>query len=148
MGTEGVPPRSRANVARLVHVAAVCLATAALVGVAGCGGSGKPAYCSDRSNLESSIKGLTSLNPSSGISGLKAQLTTIQGDATKLVDSAKSDFPSQTSAITASLVALQSAVKALPSHPSAAQLAGVATAASSVVSSVKSFMNATSSTCS
>ena len=37
-------------------------------------GHGEPAYCSDRSNLESSIKGLTSLNASSGISGLKTQL--------------------------------------------------------------------------
>jgi hypothetical protein len=130
-----------------MRVAAACLAAAGLVGLAGCGGSSKPAYCSDRSNLESSIKGLTSLNASSGISGLKTQLTTIQSDAAKLVSSAKGDFPSQTSAIKSSVAALQSAVKALPSHPSATQLGPVATAAASVVSSVKSFMDATSSNC-
>ena len=117
-------------------------------GSPGCGGSSKPAYCSDRSNLESSIKGLTSLTASSGISGLKTQLQTIQSDATKLVSSAKSDFPSQTSAIKSSVAGLESAVKALPSHPSATQLGPVATAAASVVSSVKSFTDATSSNCS
>jgi len=129
-------------------VAAVCLAVAGLVALAGCGGSSKPTYCSDRSNLESSIKGLTSLNASSGISGLKTQLTTIQSDAAQLVSSAKSDFPSQTSAIKSSVAALQSAVKALPSNPSATQLGPVATAAASVVSSVKSFTDVTSSNCS
>jgi len=126
----------------------MCLIAAGLVGLAGCGGSSKPAYCSDRSSLESSVKGLTSLDASSGISGLKAQLNTIQSDATKLVSSAKSDFPSQTSAIKSSVAALQSAVKALPSHPSATELGTVATAAASVVSSVKSFTDATSSQCS
>ena len=149
MGTRGNSPRLRTkHAARLMRVAAVCLAAASLVALAGCGGSSKPAYCSDRSNLESSIKGLTSLNASSGISGLKTQLETIQTDATKLVSSAESDFPSQTSAIKSSVAALQSAVKALPSHPSATQLGTVATAAASVVSSVKSFMDATSSNCS
>jgi hypothetical protein len=131
-----------------MRVAAVCLVAAGLVGVAGCGGSSKPAYCSDRSNLESSIKGLTSLSASSGISGLKTQLTTIQSDANKLVSSAKSDFPSQTSAIKSSVAALESAVKALPSNPSATQLGPVAAAAASVVNSVKSFMDVTSSKCS
>ena len=126
----------------------MCLAAAGLVAVAGCGGSSEPAYCSDRSNLENSVKGLTNLNETSGISDLKTQVKTIQSDATKLVDSAKSDFPSQTSAIKSSVAALQSAVKALPSNPSATQLAPVATAAASVVSSVKSFTDVTSSKCS
>lgn len=133
---------------RATRVAAACFAAACLVGLAGCGGSSKPAYCSDRSNLESSIKGLTSLNESSGVSGLKTQLTTIQSNAAKLVSSAKSDFPSQTSAIKSSVAALQSAVKALPSQPSAAQLGTVAADAATVVESVKSFMDATSSNCS
>ena len=82
--------KSRAKqLASLVRVAAVCLAAAGLGALAGCGSS-KPGYCSDRSNLENSIKGLTNLNLSSGISGLQAQLKTIQSNATKLVSSAKS----------------------------------------------------------
>jgi hypothetical protein len=132
---------------RTFRASGVCLAAIGLIALAGCGGSSKPAYCSDRSNLQSSIKGLTSLNSSSGVSGLKTQLKTIQGDANKLVSSAKSDFPSQTSAIKSSVAALESAVSTLPSNPSNSQLAPVATAAAGVVTSVKSFTDATSSKC-
>jgi hypothetical protein len=136
------------SVVRCFRASAACVAAVGLVALAGCGGSGKPAYCSNRSNLESSIKGLTSLDTSSGISGLKTQLKTIQSDAGKLVSSAKSDFPTETSAIKSSVAALDSAVKALPPQPSASQLGGVATAAASVVSSVKTFMDASKSNCS
>ncbi len=126
-------------------------AAATVVALAGCGSS-KPAYCGDRTNLENSIKGLTSLNVGSGVSGLKTQLTTqlttIQSDASTLVSSAKSDFPSETSAITSSVDALKSAVAALPSSPSALQIATVTKDAASVVSSVKSFTDASSSKCS
>ena len=78
------------------------VAATALIALVGCGSS-KPAYCSDRTKLEDSIKGLTSLNLSSGLSGLKSQLTTIENDATTLVNSAKSDFPSETSAVKTSV---------------------------------------------
>ncbi|MFZ0191559.1 MAG: hypothetical protein WAL72_31955 [Streptosporangiaceae bacterium] len=119
---------------------------AGVVALAGCSSS-KPGYCADRTSLENSIKGLTSLNVSSGVSGLKSQVATIQSDATALVSSAKSDFPSQTSAITSSVDALKSSVAGLSSGPSAAQIATVTKDAASVVSSVKSFTDATSSQC-
>jgi hypothetical protein len=120
------------------------VATAAtVVGLAGCGSS-KPAYCTDRTNLQNSVKGLTS----SGISGLKSQITQIQGDATTLVNSAKSDFPDQTAAITSSVSTLKNSLSALPSSPSAGQIATVTKNAASVVSSVKSFTDASSSKCS
>jgi hypothetical protein len=122
-------------------VAMACLA------IAGCGSS-KPAYCSARSNLENSIKGLTSLNASSGVSGLEAQLQKIQTAATSLVNSAKSDFPNETSAITSSLDALMSTVKGLSGTPSASQIATVAKQASDFASSVQTFTSATSSKCS
>jgi hypothetical protein len=131
----------------LVRVPVACLAAALLAAVAGCGGSSKPAYCSDRSDLQSSVKGLSNLTVSSGVSGLKTQLTTIQSDANKVVSSAKSDFPSQTDAITTSVDTLQTAVQAVPSSPTAKQFAPVAAAAAGVVSSVKSFMDATNSKC-
>ena len=121
----------------------------ALVALAGCGSSSsKPAYCSDRTTLENSIKNLPSVASSSGVSGLKSQITTIVSDANAVVSSAKSDFPSQTTAVKTSVDALQTAVKALPSSPSAAQVAAVATDAASVVNSVKSFTDASKSNCS
>lgn len=122
-------------------------AISALVAVTGCGGGGKPGYCADRDNLESSIKDLGNLSLSGGLSGLQSQLRTIQGNATKLVDSARSDFPSETSAINTSVNALASDVRALSSSPSPAQVASIASDASSVVRSVTSFTDATSSKC-
>ncbi len=123
------------------------VAAVGLVAVVGCGSS-KPGYCSDRTSLENSVKGLTSLNASSGISGLKTQAQKVESDATALVSSAKSDFPSQTSAITSSVNALKSSIAALSSSVSAANIATVTKDAASVVSSVKNFTDATSSKCS
>ena len=125
-----------------VRVPLVLAAAATTVALAGCGSS-KPAYCTDRTNLQNSVKGLTS----AGVSGLKSQLKQIQTDATTLVNSAKGDFPSETSAITSSVSTLKSSVAALPSSPSAAQIATVTRDAAGVVSSVKSFTDASSSKC-
>jgi hypothetical protein len=123
------------------------VATVALIALAGCGSS-KPAYCSDRTKLENSVKNLPSSVSSSGISSLPSQVATIKNDATSVVSAAKSDFPTETSAVKTSVDALQSAVKALPSSPSAAQIAALAANASSVVSSVNSFTDASKSKCS
>ena len=134
---------------RMDAVAVVAVLTVvAVIAVAGCGSSSKPAYCSDRTNLNNSVKNLPSVTSSSGISGLTSQLATIQSDATSLVNTAKSDFPTQTSAVKTSVDTLQSAVKALPSSPSASQIAAIALDASNVVSSVKSFSDASKSKCS
>jgi len=126
-----------------VRVPLVLAAAATAVALAGCG-SGKPAYCTDRTDLQNSVKGLTS----AGISGLKTQLKQVQSDATTLVSSAKSDFPNETSAITSSVDALKNSLSALPSSPSAAQIATITKDAGSVVSSVKSFVDASDSKCS
>jgi hypothetical protein len=140
--------RSRDGVGRAwVRVPVAMLTAVALIALVGCGSS-KPAYCSDRTNLENSVKGLTSLNPSSGISGLQTQVKTIESNATSLVNAAKSDFPSETSAVKSSVDALQSAIKALSSSPSATQIAAIATSATAVVNSVKSFVDASKSKCS
>jgi hypothetical protein len=91
---------------------------------------------------------LTSLNLSSGISGLETQLKKIQTDAHALVNKAKGDFPSETSAIKSSVDALTTSVGSISRTPSASQIATVAGDASSVARSVQSFMDTTSSKCS
>jgi len=130
-----------------MRVPVVIAAAATAVTLAGCSSS-KPAYCTDRTNLQNSIKGLTSLTVSSGVSGLKTQVQQIQSDATTLVNSAKSDFPTETSAITSSVDALKNSVGALSASPSAAQIATVTKDAATVVSSVKNFVDASHSKCS
>jgi hypothetical protein len=138
--------RDRAGHARLRAPMAM-VAAVALIALAGCGSS-KPAYCSDRTTLENSVKNLPSSVSSSGISGLTSQLTKIKSDATTLVSSAKSDFPTQTSAVKTSVDTLQTAVKALPSSPSASQIAAIGLDAGNVVSSVSSFVDTSKSKCS
>lgn len=124
------------------------VAVLALVAATGCGSSSKPAYCTSRANLESSIKGLTDLNAGSGLSGLQAQLTKIQNDANTVVSSAKSDFPNETSAIKTSVSALTDTIKAFPSSPSATEIATLARQAAGAVTAVQNFYNSTSSKCS
>jgi hypothetical protein len=122
------------------------LAMVAVV-VAGCGGSSKPAYCSDLSTLKDDVKGVSVPTSSSDVNDLKSQFKTIQSDATALVNSAKSDFPSETSAIKSSVDTLASAVKALPSSPSTTQIAAIVSDAAGVASSVNSFSDAAKSKC-
>jgi hypothetical protein len=76
----------------------VCVALVGLVALASCGSS-KPAYCAARTKLENSLNAAVSLSPTSPVSDLEAQLKKVQTDATTVVTQAKSDFPSQTSAI-------------------------------------------------
>lgn len=121
-------------------VPALCIALTA------CGGS-KPQYCTDRSNLESSVKGLTDLSVSGGVSGLETQLNKIKSSATALVKSAQSDFPNETKAIKTSLDTLTSTVKSLPLSPSASDIATIAVQTSAFVTSVKTFTDATGSKC-
>ena len=148
MGMSARPVRSRARRADTWARSAVALvAVVGVVAVAGCSSS-KPAYCTDRTNLESSIKGLSNLDLSNGLSSLEAQLKKIESNATTLVNSAKSDFPSETGAITSSVDALKSAVTQLVSDHSAANAIAVTTDAANVVKSVKSFTDATNSKCS
>ena len=129
-----------------VRVPLVLAAAATAVTLAGCGSS-KPAYCTDRSNLQNAVNGLTSLTASSGVSAWESQAQKVHTAATALVNSAKSDFPSQTSAITSAVNGLKSSAAALRSSPSAATIVAVTQAASGVKSSVTSFKNATSSQC-
>lgn len=129
---------------RLARQAAALGAVAVLgIGASGCGSS-KPGYCADRSRLESSIK---EINVSGGVSGIEAQLRTIQSNANALIASARSDFPTQTGALKSSIDAMAAGIKALPSNPTPAQIATLGTAASGVVTAVRDFADATKSKC-
>jgi hypothetical protein len=128
-----------------LRLAVAVVAASALVAATGCGG--KPEYCSARSDLEKSIKGLSSAASSSGISGLEAQVTTIRSNASALVSDAKSDFPTETSTLKSSIDTLSTTVKSLPSSPSTQQIAAVGLDAASVVNAVKSYRAATDSKC-
>jgi hypothetical protein len=139
-------PRVRLH-GRWARVGWAIAVAAALLAIAGCGGSSQPAYCSQRTSLQNSVNDLTNLNSSSGVSGLKSQVQKIQNEAGKVVSSAKGDFPSETTAIKNSVDALKGSVAALPSSPTAAQIGTVVQKATSVVTSVDSFQSASKSKC-
>jgi len=128
-----------------LHRLSSLLAPVALAAVllAGCGSS-KPAYCSKVSDLKKSVQALTSVT---SVSALTSQLGTIESNAKDAVAAAKSDFPSETTAVKSSLDALQTTVKQLPQSPSAAQIATLAKQAGTALTSVQDLASATSSKC-
>lgn len=128
-------------VTRRVILCGLLIGLAALI--VGCGSS-KPAYCKNRSELEKSI---SNLSVTDGVSSLKTQLQTIAGQTKSLASSARSSFPTETTAVDNAVSTLERQVKALPSSPSASQLASVAVAVKDTVSSVSSFVSSTKSKC-
>jgi hypothetical protein len=132
-------PIHRVEIAALALVAALAMSVAT--------GCGKPQYCEDLSTLQGAVKDLPSQATSKGVSGLEAQLKTIQSDADALVSSAKSDFPNETTAVESSVNQLKSSVTGLPAEPTTAELAAIALNASAVVNSVQQFQAATKDAC-
>ena len=123
-------------------------AVAALL--AACGGSSKPSYCGKTADLKKSIQDLGSVNVvQGGTNALTSALSSVQSNATAVVNSAKSDFPDQTSAISSSIDALKKSAQSLASSPTQpAVIAQVPGQVSAVVKSIQDFSSATSSKCS
>jgi hypothetical protein len=124
----------------------------ALVAVVACGSSSastssRPAYCSERTSLQKSVKGLTSLNPSAGVSGLEAQVNKVKISANNLANAAKSDFPGQSSALNSSITALENSARSLAGNPSAANIDAVAKDAAKVVTAARNLVDATNAKC-
>jgi hypothetical protein len=117
--------------------------------VIACGGAGKPSYCSSVDNLKSSIQALPKTDVvKNGTNGLKSAVDKVQSSAKAVVNSAKSDFPNESSALETSVNALTSAAKQLSSNPSAGAIAQVVSNVSGVSTAAKNFAGATSSKCS
>jgi hypothetical protein len=130
--------------ARLLTVLPAVLTVVVL---SGCGSS-KPTYCSDRTTLESSVKALPGMASKGDLSGLRSQVSKIQGEANKVADSAKSDFPTETSALQRDVNTLVNSVNDLPSNPSTSDYAKVGLNAATAISAVSNFSSATNSKCS
>jgi hypothetical protein len=133
---------------RLVSSLAVAATAAGLLAACGSSSSGKPAYCSDRSDLQQSVSDLKGVDLGTGaVSAIQTQLTKVDSDAKALVASAKSDFPQETAAISSSVSALDTSVTSLASAPSPQALLGVGSDVAGVATAVKSFSDATASKC-
>jgi hypothetical protein len=87
--------------------AATLAAGAACVALSACGGGDKPAYCSSVTDFKDSVSGLTNLQiAQNGVSELTNQVNEIKTSGQQLVADAKSDFPSETTALSGSITAL------------------------------------------
>ena len=126
----------------------VALAATALL-AAGCGGSSsKPDYCSNVSDLQSSVDTLKSVNlGSDSLSNVQTDVNQVENDANAVVSSAKADFPDETSALDSSVTSLSNAIKQLPASPSPQQLLALAPQISGTVTAAQNLNDATSSAC-
>jgi hypothetical protein len=126
--------------------AASLIAVAALMLLAGCG---KPQYCSDRNELQQSIRDLRDVEvlQSGGVSQLRSQLQEVEANAQKVVSSAKGDFPSESSALQSSVSRLKGTVQQLPESPSRQEVGQVAANVAGVATSFREFRSATESKC-
>ena len=117
---------------RMTLIVSMALAAGALM-VAGCGGDDKPDYCSDVSDLQSSVDELKSvdLGGTDTLSTVQTDVEAIQSDSNAVVSSAKPDFPHETSALDSSLSTLSTSYR-LPT--SCARAASVSATATSVAS--------------
>ena len=141
------PAGARARRA-LLRVSLPLAAVFALAVASGCGDdNSKPGFCADKSALEESIKALPGSVTSGNIDALKTQAQEVESDARALVDSAKSDFPSETSAITSSIDSVKTAIEGLSDSPSPADLAPIVTGAAAVANAVNTFSSAADSEC-
>jgi hypothetical protein len=128
---------------------AVAAVVPSATAIAACGGSSKPSYCSSVSTLESSIKALPSTNViQNGVSALESAVSKVQTEAQTAVNDAKSDFPTETSALKSSVDTLSATVKKAVSSPSPATLVQLPAQVSAVVTAANNFQSATKSKCS
>lgn len=125
-------------------------AVATVAALCACGGSSKPSYCEQNANLKKSVQDLSNLNVvQGGTNALTSALSSVQSNASKVVDSAKGDFPNETAAITNSIDALKKSAQSLASSPAQpGVIAQVPGQVSAVVNSIQDFSSATSSKCS
>ena len=133
---------------RMTLIVSLALAAGAVM-VAGCGGDDKPDYCSDVSDLQSSVDELKSvdLGGTDTLSTVQTDVEAIQSDSNAVVSSAKADFPDETSALESSVSTLSTSVKKLPASATAEQLLALAPQIASTVSAADNLKSATSSAC-
>jgi hypothetical protein len=131
-------------------ISGVLVAVAVAAVLSACGGSSKPSYCKDTANLKQSVQDLGNVNVvQGGTNALTSALSSVESNATAVVNSAKSDFPEQTAAITNSIDALKKSAQSLASSPAQpAVIAQIPGQVSAVVTSIQDFSNATKSKCS
>ena len=140
-------PAPRASPRRwaLLPAAVVVLVLSGLA--AGCSSS-TPAYCTDASQLKTSVQDLGTVDvASNGLGSLQAALSKVQANATTFAADAKSAFPSQTAALNTALSGLQGAITSAKGQPPATAATAVASSVVQVKNSASALQSAISGNC-
>ena len=132
-----------------VRTLSATLAVAACAGLSACGGSDKPAYCSDLTDFKDAVSELTDVQVvQNGVSSLTAAVDKVETTGRQLVSSAKSEFAPQTSALEGSLTALSATSKQLANPQTAkAALAAVPAEVQAVKTSFDALSNSAKTKC-
>jgi hypothetical protein len=112
----------------------------------GCGSS-KPEYCSKTDDLQEALSTMKGDVTGGKVSAIQPDVKTVRNDVEAVVNSARSDFPSQTQALDSSVSKLTAAVEALPSSPSVSDVVRLAGDVEGATTAVRDFKAATSSKC-
>jgi len=117
---------------------------------AGCssGSSSKPDYCTDASQLKTSVQNLGNVNvAANGLGSLQTALTKIQTDARSFATAAKSAYPSETAALNSALSGLQNAITSAKAQPSVTAVAAVTSSVTQVKNSASALQSALKAKC-
>ena len=114
---------------------------------AGC--SSKPAYCTDATNLKTSVSNLGDVDVAkNGLSSLQPALTSVQTNAKTFAADAKSAYPSQTTALQNSLSSLENVIKSAKGQRPLTVAIAVASSVTQVKDSASALQSAASGKCS
>lgn len=131
---------------RFALPAASVVALAVALGSAGC--SSTPAFCSDVDTLRSSVNDLVSIQVNSNtINEVQTDFEKVQTDAERAVESAREDFPDETSNLENQIDSTKKAIEDLPASPAAGDYVALGLQVVALGKAADDFRNAASSAC-
>jgi hypothetical protein len=129
---------------RLTTIAVLALGAAGVL--TGCGGTSKPAYCSDVTNFKNAAEQLTKV---SSPSGLVTQAGKVASTGQTALSAVKAGFARETKAVKSSLAALENSVKQLSSSSTrASAIAAIPGEAQTLGTAAENLVNAAKPKCS
>jgi hypothetical protein len=145
--TPHVRPAERAG-PRSGGLLAAAVLVLALAGLAAGCSSSKPAYCTDASQLKTSVQDLGNVDVSkNGLGSLQTALSQVQTDAKTFATDAKSAYPSQTAALNTAVSGLQTAITSAKGQPAATAATAVASSVIQVKNSASNLQSAIQGNC-